>query len=486
MSARRGIPPEEQQQQRRGVGDERRDGRVYSRPSGPNGRQYRRIAPFCHDGCTLGRHCPDAHDHRDELVVAETRRGQPRACKRPVSQSTVDRYTRLRSHRRRRHFPSDGSLDSSPDHSPVLDRVDWVAEYAKYRRAANNHQDPRSEADVSPPLSHSPAPARSDLERLGGLQLHERSRVRVCPPLSHSPAPAGSDLEGVDVHSPPHRSPSPPHRLSDASPPLNHSPTQVRSDFERPGGLIQTASSQVSSRARSFPVASPSPSHSPTQVRSDLERSGGLLPLAAVPDQPRATSPSDLSPAPSHSPTQVRSDLERSGGLLSTSRSQGDVATLIGEFPAPARSDLVCVVEEYSDACPVCLEDIRTGDMVTISMPCCVKPIHKTCVWGLLKNHEGEPKCPLCRAIYDLDGQARLIAKLTEPSSATPVPHPYSGEVVDLTQSLSKRLPSLSLDEVYAELDRLKSRKMRSKHKSRLRGLLHKRMREIEENSGLR
>jgi len=265
---------------------------------------------------------------------------------------------------------------------------------------------------------------------------------------------------------------------ADVSPPPNHSPTQVRSDFERSGGLLLTASSQAD--------VSPPPNHSPTQVRSDFERSGGLLPTASSQVPSRARCLSDASPAPSHSPTQVRSDLERLGGLLSTTRSQGHVATLIGQSPAPARSDLVRVVEEDSDVCPVCLDDIRTGDIVTISMPCCVKPIHKTCVWGILKNHEGEPKCPLCRAIYDLDGQAQLIAKLTEPSAARPVPHPYSGEVVDLTQSLSKRLPSLNIDEVYAELERLDSRKMGSQNKCRLRGLLHKRMRAIEESSGLR
>ena len=171
---------------------------------------------------------------------------------------------------------------------------------------------------------------------------------------------------------------------------------------------------------------------------------------------------------------------------MSTTRSQGHVATLIGQSPAPARSDLVRVVEEDSDVCPVCLDEICKCDIETISMPCCVKPIHKICLWGILKNHDGEPKCPLCWAVYDSDGQAQLIASLTEPPTARPVPRPYSGEVVDLTQSLSKRLPSLNIEEVYAELERLDSRNLSSKSKCRLRGLLHKRMRAIEESSGLR
>ena len=120
-------------------------------------------------------------------------------------------------------------------------------------------------------------------------------------------------------------------------------------------------------------------------------------------------------------------------------------------------------------------------------MPCCNKPIHKYCLWDVLENEPSSTKCPLCRVEYDLDGQAKLVAIMTKPTTSSIPTYPHSGTIVDLTVlSLSKRIDSLSILEVKAELDRLPSRQLSKKARSRLKGRLFKRMKIIKQSSELR
>ena len=154
---------------RRGIVDmrHRRGNQV---PFEGDGRQHRRIVGRIvaagMDGSEVWRHHAvrfhHEHDLRAQLTTVEvsspvaTRRSRPRGCKRPISQSTVDRYNSQRSHRRRRHFPSSGSHDQHSLRSDSSSLIDWHDEYAKYRLASNMHEDAGPEADVSTPPSLSP------------------------------------------------------------------------------------------------------------------------------------------------------------------------------------------------------------------------------------------------------------------------------------------------------------------------------------------
>ena len=129
-----------------------------------------------------------------------------------------------------------------------------------------------------------------------------------------------------------------------------------------------------------------------------------------------------------------------------------------------ARSDLEYVGPDDHQACPICQEGVCKGESEVISVSCCEDLIHKHCMWEVLKNKPSSLKCPLCRAINDLDDQAKLIATMTGLTNTSTPTCPHSREVVNLTVlSLSKQICSLTIEEVYTELDRLPIRQLSKK-----------------------
>ena len=187
-------------------------------------------------------------------------------------------------------------------------------------------------------------------------------------------------------------------------------------------------------------------------------------------------------PTLGRSPAIARSDLKRSDANDHDACPENDVVPPLGSSPAIASSDLERVGPIDHKTCPICQETVCQGESDTITLPCCPKMIHKHCMWEIIKNEPGKPKCPLCRAIYDLDDQANLIAMTTIPMNTSTLSTFYDSiEVVALTTcSLSKRLCSLGIEEVYAELDRLLIRQMSKKARNGLKCRLYKRMQIIE------
>ena len=212
--------------------------------------------------------------------------------------------------------------------------------------------------------------------------------------------------------------------------------------------------------------------HSPARAMSNFDHLGG--------HSHNAGPQTDVSPPSGRSPVRARSNLKN----LHDAGHQTDPP--LGCSPTIARSDLECVGPDDYQNCPICQEGICKGESEVISLPCCDKPFHKICMWEVLKNQPSSPKCPLCCATFDLDGQAKLIATMTGPSPTGTQICFHLGEVVDLTLSLSKRILSLSIEEVYSKLDRLSTRQLSKKGKGRLRCQLYKRMKIIEQFSGLR
>ena len=300
-------------------------------------------------------------------------------------------------------------------------------------------------------LCRSPVMDRSGNERSGPSHqvLPQAGAVAVgavtviMNPLGRSHALARSDFEQVNEVNP-----------------FGCCLAKARSDLERSGDGRSGSSDLVIPQACPVNVVMNPLRRSLARASSDLERVN------------------TMDPSPGRSLTAARSVLKSSESYVQKAFANVESNSPLVCSLAKARSDIARVEPINEDLCCIC-HDPMSKDGATITLPCCSNNMHNDCMFELLKNQGATPKCPLCRASYDSDMLANLVAKMTEPKKK-------NVEVVDLTKrSLSHRIPSLDLDECYAELDRLEVRQLSKRAKSMLKSRLWKRVTAINDLVGL-